>query len=162
TIGLVPEAGPVFKSACDQILARTCGKLSRVWSKHYDGSTRPLLSWKIAFVPEGTDAAGASAVWDAVIAGDGGEGTHGGQNFPKDHRAQALSTFLLRAATLLHAAKLDPPLSGSDAAYLDGSYAWNTSAEGNQRSDKIRALLDGCASTFCMKLSKELGHLAGL
>jgi len=162
TIGLVPEAGPAFKMACEQNLARTCGKLSRVWSKHYDGSARPMLSWKIAFVPEGTDTAGASAVWDAVIAGDGGDGTHGGQNFPKDHRAQALSTYLLRNAKLLHDAKLDPPLCAADAVYLDGSYAWNASAEGNQRSDKIRALLDGAASTFCMKLCKELGHLAGL
>jgi len=162
TIGLDPAAGDVFKSACDQILARTCGKLSRVWSRHYDGSARPLLSWKIAFVPEGADTSGASAVWDAVVAGDGPDGTHGGQNFPKERRAQALATYLLRNAKLLHDAALAPPLCAADAVYLNGSYAWNESAESNARSDKIRALLDGCASTFCMKLSKELGGLAGL
>jgi hypothetical protein len=160
TIGIAKSAGPAYDLALEQILARTCGKLSRVWSKNYDGSRRPALSFKIAFVPETADAAPPD--WAAVIAGDGPDGLHGGQNFPKIHRAQALSTFLLRNAKLLHDAKLDPPLSAADTVYLDGSYAWNTTAEGNQRSDKIRALLDGAASTFCMKLSKEIGGLATL
>ena len=162
TLGMGKKAGAVYDMVLAQILARTCGKLSRLWSKSYDGSARAGLSFKIAFVPEGADTAGASAVWEAAIAGDGPEGLHGGQSDVKTHRAQALSTFLLRNATLLHAAKLTPPLAASDLTYLDGSYAWNSSADGNARSDKIRALIDGCASTFCMKLSKEIGHLAGL
>jgi hypothetical protein len=160
TIGIAQAAGPAYDLALEQILARTCGKLSRVWSKNYDGTRRPALSFKIAFVPETANVAPPN--WEAVIAGDGPDGLHGGQNFPKIHRAQALSTFLIRNAKLLHDAHLDPPLAASDLTYLDGSYAWNTSAEGNQRSDKIRALLDGVASTYCMKLSKGIGGLAGL
>jgi ABC-type branched-subunit amino acid transport system substrate-binding protein len=162
TLGMGKKAGAAYDMVREQIVARTCGKLSRLWSKSYDGSPRPGLSFRIAFVPEGTDTAGASAVWDAAIAGDGPDGLHGGTSSPKDHRAQALSTFLLRNATLLHSARLAPPLAATDAAYLDGSYAWKSDADGNVRCDKIRALLDGCASTFCMKLSKEIGHLAGL
>lgn len=162
TLGLGKKGGPAYDMAKAEILARTCGKLSRLWSKCYDGSARAGLSFKIAFVPEGTDTAGASAVWEAVIAGDGPDGLHGGQAFPKEKRAQALSTYLLRGATQLHAAKLTPPLAASDATYLDGSYAWNSDADGNARCEKIRALIDGIASTYCMKLSKEIGHLAGL
>jgi ABC-type branched-subunit amino acid transport system substrate-binding protein len=162
TLGVGKRAGAVYDLVCRQILARTCGKLSRLWSKSYDGSARAGLSFRIAFVPEGTDTAGASAVWEAAIAGDGPDGLHGGTSSLKDHRAQALSTYLLRRAEQLHAAKLSPPLAATDATYLDGSYAWNADADGNTRCDKIRALLDGIASTFCMKLSKEIGHLAGL
>ena len=161
-IGLSRKAGPAYELAKAEILARTLGKLSHLWSKNHDGSPRAALSFKIAFVPEGTDATGASAVWEAAIAGDGPDGLHGGTSNVKAGRAQALSTYLLRNAKLLQDAALKPPLAASDLTYLDGSYAWNTDAEGNTRADKIRALLDGCASTFCMKLSKEIGHLAGL
>ena len=162
TIGLSGTDATANELARDQILARTCSKLSRVWSRSYDGSARASLSFRITFVPDGTDTKGAPAVWTGVIAGDGPDGLHGGQSFPKELRAQALSTYLIRNAALLHKAALTPPLCATDAAYLDGSYAWNTSAQGNQRSDQIRALIDGVASTYCMKLSKEIGHLAGL
>jgi ABC-type branched-subunit amino acid transport system substrate-binding protein len=162
TIGLSGADEKANAMVRDQILARTCSKLSRVWCRHYDGSAKPAYSFRIAFVPESTPAAGASAVWEASIAGDGPDGLHGGQNFPKEHRAQALSTYLLRNASLLQKAKLTPPLAATDVQFLDNSYAWNASAEGNTRSDRIRALIDGVASTYCMKLSKEIGHLAGL
>lgn len=161
-LGLGKGRGKADEMAREQIVARTCSKLSRVWGRSYDGSARPALSFKIAFVAEGTDTKGASAVWDAVIAGDGPDGMHGGQAFLKQLRAQALSTYLLRTATLLQKARLNPPLSDADIVYLDGTYAWNTTGEGNLRADCIRALIDGVASTFCMKLSKEIGHLAGL
>ena len=116
----------------------------------------------MCLVTEGADTTGASVVWEATVAGDGPDGKHGGEAFPDKHRCTALGTYLLRNASLLQQAKLVPPLAATDVQYLDGSYAWNTSAEGNQRSDKIRALLDGIGSTFCMKLGKETGHLAGL
>jgi hypothetical protein len=162
TIGLSGADTKTNEMVLDQIVARTCSKLSRVWCRSYDGSAKPAYSFRINFVPEGTATTGASAVWQAVIAGDGPDGLHGGQSFPKLLRAQALSTFLIRNAALLQQAKLTPPLAATDVQYLDGSYAWNTSAEDNTRSDKIRALLDGVASTYCMKLSKQVGELAGL
>lgn len=161
-LGLGRGQGKADEMARQQILARTCSKLSRIWGRSYDGSARPGLSFRIVFVAEGTDTKGASAVWDAVCAGDGPDGMHGGQNFPKEHRAQALSTYLLRNAAQLQKARLEPALTDADIGYLDGSYAWNTTGEGNLRADKIRALLDGVASTYSMKLSKEIGHLAGL
>lgn len=164
TIGLRTAAGGTRADELvrAEILARTCGKLSRVWLRSYDGSARAALSYRISFVPEGAATDGASAVWEATVAGDGPEGKHGGESFPGKARCTAFSTYLLRRAAPLQAARLTPPLAESDIPYLDGSYAWNTSAEGNRRSDGLRALIDGVASTFSMKLSKEIGHLAGL
>jgi hypothetical protein len=162
TLGLSGADETANAMVREQIVARTCSKLSRVWCRSYDGSARAAYSWRIAFVPEGADTKGAAAVWDAVIAGDGPDGLHGGQAFPKLLRAQALSTYLLRNAAPLLRAKLAPPLAATDVRFLDGSYAWNASGEENVRSERIRALIDGVASTYCMKLSKEIGHLAGL
>ena len=87
----------------------TCGKLSRIWSRNRDGTARPALSWRIAFVPAGTATEGAAAVWEAVIAGDDpGGGHHGGRTIDKS-RCQALSTFLLRNAAPLHKVSTGSP-----------------------------------------------------
>jgi len=167
TIGLCAREGgasdrlEVDDRVRDQILARAAAKLSRIFLRAYDGSARPAISFRISFVVDGTETAAASAVWDAYVAGDGPDSLHGGRTLSKTS-CQALSTFLIRNAAPLHRAHLDPPLTAADLTYLDGTYAWNTSVEGNQRCDRIRALVDGVGSTYAMKLAKEIGHLAGL
>ncbi|MSR47977.1 MAG: hypothetical protein EXS13_13115 [Planctomycetes bacterium] len=142
----------------DELLARTFGKLNKLFLKNEDGSFIPGVSFNISFTnvkPEGLEE---SKYWRAVIAGD--DSAAGGRAWPGEGRCEIYSTFMLR--TIFQKDALVPPISEKDRRFLDGKYVWASSTEENLRIKTIRCLIDGYAGSFALTGAHELGHIIGV
>jgi hypothetical protein len=159
-LGLITRGydGEMDRWVLDELMARTLGKINRLFLKNEDGTFIPGVSFAISFTTEKPADLKESDYWRAVIAGD--DSAAGGRAWPGEGRCEIYSTFMKRTIYLPRA--LDPPLRGEDRNYLDGRYVWGTTSQENLRIKLIRALIDGYAGSFALTGAHELGHVAGL
>jgi ABC-type branched-subunit amino acid transport system substrate-binding protein len=159
-LGLITRGydGQMDRWVEDELMARTLGKLNKLFLKNEDGTFIPGVSFAVSFTTEKPAQLKESDYWRAVIAGDDPEA--GGRAWPGEGRCEIYSTFMVR--TIYKPKALVPPLSGADRKYLDGKYAWGSSSEENMRVKLLRALIDGYAQSFALTGAHELGHVAGL
>ena len=140
----------------DGILARTMGRINRLFWRNADGTPIPGVSFNITFGTELPEGAKRSRVWEMRIAGD--DPRAGGR--ASGMTAFVFSTFIER--TMYRPLALKPGVNREDLDYFRGTYAWGTSVEQNIRCDEIASLMDGFAGALAMTGAHELGHLAGL
>jgi len=150
--------GEMDRWILDELMARTLGKINKLFLRNEDGTSIPGVSFAISFTTEPPTGVKEHDYWRAVIAGDDPEA--GGRAWPGEGRCEIYSTFMVR--TMFKPRALDPPLRGEDRKYLDGKYAWGSNTQENLRLKLIRALIDGYAGAFALTGAHELGHLAGL
>lgn len=158
-LGLITRGydGEFDRWILDELLARTFGKINKLFLKNEDGSFIPGVSWNISFTNVKPEGLKESEYWRAVIAGD--DSAAGGRAWPGEGRCEIYSTFMLR--TIFKKDALVPPLKGEDRRFLDGKYKWGSSTEENLRIKTIRCLIDGYAGSFALTGAHELGHIIG-
>ncbi len=159
-LGLITRGydGEMDRWILDELMARTLGKINRLFLKNEDGTFLPGVSFAISFTTEKPTTLKEHDYWRAVIAGDDPDA--GGRAWPGEGRCEIYSTFMRR--TIYQPRALDPPLRGEDRRFLDGKYVWGSSSGDNLRLKLIRALIDGYAGSFALTGAHELGHIAGL
>ena len=141
----------------DELMARTLGKLHRLFLRNEDGTPIPGHSWAISFTAEKPAGLKPQDVWTMVVAGDDPDA--GGRAWPGDGRCEVYATFLRR--TLFQVGALEPKLSFEDRTYLEASRVWKGERLEHLRPDKLRALVDGYGGSFALTGAHELGHIAG-
>ncbi|MHC4922587.1 MAG: ABC transporter substrate-binding protein [Planctomycetota bacterium] len=148
----------------DELACRTLGKINKLFLKNYDGTFIDGVSYNIHFTftkpHDDKKKRKGKRLWRGVIAGD--DSAAGGRAWPGEGRVEIYSTFMYRTNALFFSKKMDPKMDREDKKYMDGSYAWGTSAEENIRSDMLRALVDGYSSFFALTGAHEFGHVCGL
>ncbi len=158
-LGLITRGydGEFDRWILDELLARTMGKLNKLFLKHEDGTVIPGVSFNISFTNVKPEGLKENDYWRAVIAGDDAEA--GGRAWPGEGRCEIYSTFMMR--TIFSKDALTPPLKGEDRRFLDGKYVWGSSSQDNLRVKTLRSLIDGYAGSFALTGAHELGHLIG-
>ncbi len=144
----------------DELMARTLGKLNRLFLRNYDGTPIPGVSYAISFTAEKPEGLKNHEYWKGVIAGD--DQVAGGRAWPGEGRVEIYSTYMHRTDAAFRSALLKPAMNREDRQYMDGTYSWGTTQEQNFRADRIRCLVDGYASFFALTGAHEFGHVAGL
>lgn len=144
----------------DELMARTLSKLNRLFLRNLDGTAIPGVSYAISFTAEKPEGLKNHEYWKGVIAGD--DTVAGGRAWPGEGRVEIYSTYMWRTDAKFHDAALKPKMNREDKPYLDMTYPWGESKDRNERSDRIRALVDGYASFFALTGAHEFGHVAGL
>lgn len=150
--------GSLDQFVLDELMARTLGKLNRLFLRNEDGSAIPGISFNVSFTAERPTDRKAHELWTMVCAGDDAEA--GGRAFPGEGRAEVYATFLRR--TIYQAGALTPRLEREDLPWVNGTHAWQGVKLEHLRADQIRALVDGYAGGFALTGAHEVGHLAGL
>ncbi len=158
-LGLITHGydGEMDRWILDELLARTFGKLNKLFLKNEDGTFIPGVSFDISFTNVKPEGLKEQEYWRAVIAGDDAEA--GGRAWPGEGRCEIYSSFMVR--TIFQKDKLQPGLRGEDRRFFDGKYVWGSTSPENLRLKTIRCLVDGYAGSFALTGAHELGHIIG-
>jgi hypothetical protein len=143
----------------EEIFARCMAITSTKWGRNDDGSAIQGKSLRICFGSH-LDAKARKKkkqrLWPARFGGDH-EGA-GGQAFGTYCRVY--TKFIRR--TIFQKNALQPPLSATDREILDGGYIYGTDVAKDNRSNRLRALINAYAGSMALTLAHEVGHLASL
>tara|TARA_R110002072_G_scaffold4174_2_gene29475 strand:+ start:65978 stop:67819 length:1842 start_codon:yes stop_codon:yes gene_type:complete len=143
----------------EEIFARCMAITSTKWGRNEDGSAIQGKSLRISFgshIDAKARKKKKQRLWVARFGGDH-EGA-GGQAFGTYCRVY--TKFIRR--TIFDKNPLNPVLSASDREILDGSYIYGTNVAKDNRSNRVRALINAYAGSMALTLAHEVGHLATL
>lgn len=143
----------------EEIFARCMAITSTKWGRNDDGSAIQGKSLRICFgshLDANARKKKKQRLWPARFGGDH-EGA-GGQAFGTYCRVY--TKFIRR--TIFQKNALQPPLSATDREILDGGYIYGTDVAKDNRSNRLRALINAYAGSMALTLAHEVGHLASL
>lgn len=156
TGGEVPLVDHLIK---EEIFARVMAITSGKWGRNEDGSAIQKKSLKICFgshIDPKERKKKKQRLWPARFGGDH-EGA-GGQAFGTFCRVYTM--FIRR--TIFQPNALKPAVSAADLEHLDGTYIYGTNVDKDNRSNRLRALINAYAGSMALTLAHEVGHLASL
>lgn len=143
----------------EEIFARVMAITSSKWGRKEDGTAIQQKSLRICFgshIDAKERKKKKQRLWPARFGGDH-EGA-GGEAFGTFCRVY--TTFIRR--TIFQPNALKPVVSASDREILDGTYTYGTDVDKDNRSNRLRALINAYAGSMALTLAHEVGHLASL
>lgn len=140
----------------EELLARTLAIVSAKYLRAPDGRAIPGQSLRVTFVAH-LPASAARGAWEAVLAG--ADPSANGRAFPGASLCHVFATNWL-ATVQAHA--LEVPLGPDDLGLLDGTYVFGSDYRKDARSELVRALIAGYASSLGLTTAHEVGHLFDL
>ncbi|HEX6882595.1 MAG TPA: ABC transporter substrate-binding protein [Planctomycetota bacterium] len=140
----------------EELLARTLAIVSQKYLRAPDGAPIPGQSLRVTFVAHLPQSA-ARGAWEAVLAG--ADPSANGRAFPGSGVCHVFATNWL-ATVQAHA--LEVPLGPDDLGLLDGTYVFGSDYRKDARSELVRALIAGYASSLGLTTAHEVGHLFDL
>lgn len=153
------EAPLVDHLVKEEIFARVMAITSGKWGRNEDGTAVQKKSLKICFgahIDPKERKKKKQRLWPARFGGDH-EGA-GGEAFGTFCRVY--TKFIMR--TIFEQNALKPAVSRSDLEILDGTYTYGTNVDKDNRSNRLRALINAYAGSMALTLAHEVGHLATL
>ena len=140
----------------EELLARTLSIASEKYLRTKDGRSVAGQSLRVAFVAHLAES-DVRAAWEARLAG--ADDSANGRAFPGSGSCHVFSTNWL---STVQAHALETPIGPADLALLDGTYVFGSDWKKDARSELVRALIQGYASSLGLTTAHEVGHLFGL
>jgi branched-chain amino acid transport system substrate-binding protein len=141
----------------EELLARTLSIVSEKYLRTPLGRSIPGQSLKVSFATHLPPGVEERETWDAQLAG--ADPKANGRAFPDSGHCEIFTTNWL--PTVLPYA-LKPPIAPADLGFLDGTYVFGSDYGKDVRSELVRALVQGYASSLGLTTAHEVGHLFGL
>ncbi len=141
----------------EELLARTLSIVSEKYLRTPLGGSIPGQSLKVSFAAHLPPDVEERETWDAQLAG--ADPNANGRAFPGSGHCEIFSTNWL---STVRPYALDPPIGPTDLGFLDGTYVFGSDYEKDRRSELVRALVQGYASSLGLTAAHEVGHLFGL